>query len=452
MKDLEALLDLLIKHERGARTWLNLVPSESWYSADLRLPFLMDAYHRYSFNDDEDPNGWDFRGVQEIAGVERELVIPLLRNATGAEYVSVKPLSGLHVMLVVLASLAKPGATVFTVSPGLGGHMATASLASRLGLRVEHLGGTDPHTPDLERLAEDIGRLRPTLLYVDQGHGLFPFDIASIVTAARSVDPAVRVHVDVSHWLGLILGGAIPNPLTLGADSIGGSTHKTFPGPHKGLFATNDIRLMSLYQAMEFAMVSNHNFAAVISLAFCLLDFRFGGGATYATSVVANARALGEALASHGLQVAGAERGYSDGHQLWVRTQESGVPARAASQRLYEAGIRVNCLDGLPGIPEPALRLGVSEATWRGFGLRDMAELAELLVVAVLSPGAPAASTRIRELCRDRRSPFGIERGAPGVKQRFDELWDLVRTGLGVQESSPMCKTDLELRRLVEGA
>ncbi|WP_395971438.1 hypothetical protein WH390_14620 (plasmid) [Candidatus Arsenophonus nilaparvatae] len=43
------------------------------------------------------------------------------------------------------------------------------------------------------------------------------------------------ITYDISHTLGLIVGKQLINPITQGVDIIHGSTHKTFPGPQKGI-------------------------------------------------------------------------------------------------------------------------------------------------------------------------------------------------------------------------
>src|SRR6185436_6188532 len=103
----------------------------------------------------------------------------------------------------------------------------------------------DPHTIDFDRVAESLRDQRPTLVYVDQSNCLFPLDVRTLVETTRRVAPETLVHVDCSHWLGLVLGGQMPNPLALGADSFGGSTHKPFPGPQKAIVATNRSDLWS---------------------------------------------------------------------------------------------------------------------------------------------------------------------------------------------------------------
>lgn len=405
---IEEALSLIVAHEQQAARSLNMIPSENMLPPLARLPLLSDLYSRYFFNDAQDPGDWRFPAARDAADLETRLTIPLLQQLARASHVNVRPLSGLSAMTLVLAALGgPPGSPVALLDPGLGGHYATATLAARLGLRPALVTGPSPHVADLDQVGDVLRRYRPPLLYLDQSHGLAPFDLAAIVNVARQTSPETRVHADVSHWMGLTLGGALPNPLDAGADSFGGSTHKTLPGPQKGIIATRDDEVARLLRVAQPHVISSHHYGATCALGLALALFaeRCPG---YPRSIIANARALGACLADHCLPPEGATFGYSKGHQLWLRTAPHGIPAAAAAGRLHDAGILVNFLDDLPGIPEPALRIGVNELTWLGLQPDDIPELASIMTRAILGTAASrelaAHTARLRH--RLPRSPI----------------------------------------------
>lgn len=415
LQGIEEILGVLNRHEQRARRVINMVPSENSLSALAKLPMLLDVYHRYFFNVDEAADGWSFRGAEDVARLETDLALRLLRELTGAAYVNLRPLSGLSAMAMVLSALGGGvGSTVMTVAPEQGGHYATTGLAARLGLRSCYITGPDPFTIDYAALAATLTRDRPHLVYVDQSNCLFPLDVGELVGVVRAVAPETLVYVDCSHWLGLVLGGAFPSPLALGADGFGGSTHKTFPGPQKAVVATNRPDLWDQLYRAQFEMISSHHFAAAISLGIALLEFKECGGTRYAAAVVRNTRVLGEELHARGVAVVAAERGFSRGHQLWVRTAPGGLDAYEASDRLARAGLQVNALPELPGLPERVLRLGVNEATYHGLEAADMAELAEVFTRALAgaSPSEELAA-RVAALRARYASPYAFPAGEP---------------------------------------
>jgi glycine hydroxymethyltransferase len=434
--DITQALRLIADHEQAAKQTLTMIPSENMLPPLARLPLLSDLYCRYFFNDSEDPGDWRFPAARDAAALETQLTIPLLRTLTGAGHVNVRPISGLNAMTLVLAALGgPPGSPVAVLSPRQGGHYATASLAARLGLHPVLVTGPDPHTLDLEHLSDLLRRHQPPLLYIDQSHGLAPFDVAAITSVARQVSPGTRVHADVSHWMGLVLGGALPNPLAGGADSFGGSTHKTFPGPQKGIIATSDPEIARLLRATQPHIISSHHYGATCALGLALALFAQRCPA-YPHAIVANARALGTRLAQAGMPPEGAGFGYSHGHQLWIRTAPHGVTAADAAGRLHVAGIRVNFLTDLPGIDEPALRLGVNEATWLGLQPEDTAELAAITTAAILA-ARPARELAARTAALRARLPGSP--CPPSLRQLTRQIIEAVfdDIGAGSQAGTP---------------
>ncbi|MFF3377459.1 hypothetical protein ACFYXF_31440 [Streptomyces sp. NPDC002680] len=431
---LDDILRLLAEHEEEAGRTLSMVPSENATSGLAKLPLLLDPYHRYFFNESGQDDRWHFRGAERLRDLETALTVPLLEELGGARYVSARPLSGLNAMTLALGTLGgEPGSTVVTIAPENGGHYATPSVAQRLGLRVEYLRGPDPHSLDLDHAAQLLGRVRPALVYVDQSHCLFPVDVASLVATVRKASPETLVHVDASHWFGLILAGVFPNPLDLGADSYGGSTHKTFPGPQKAVLLTRDPDIEKRIRDTQDFLISSHHFAATISLGIALLEFRDFGGIEYARNVVANTKEFGRLLTERGLTVVAADRGYSAGHQLWLDTTADGIPPKTASDRLAAAGIKVNFLDGLPGFTGQGVRIGLNEPTYQGLSGTDLVELADVFSAAVQGDGSYG------ELA-DRTARL---RRRPRVGARLDADSPLLRTALALASNS--------LRTLREG-
>jgi glycine/serine hydroxymethyltransferase len=375
-------LNVLRTHQERSQRTLTLIPAEGIMAPITRLPLVADLYARYMFDEDADPaaGDWRFPSGKEAAWLETGLTVPLLRRLTGAAAVNVRPLSGLHAMQMVMTALAgPPGSTVACLAPAQGGHYATADVARQMGHTPVHLPGRGTHELDVDQLGDFLDEHRPSLVYVDQCHALTGLDVAPLAAAITRSGLPTLLHVDISHTLGLVLGGVLPNPLASGADSLSASTHKSFPGPQKGIIATRTADTGQRIKAAQPGMVSNHHFAAVAALGLSLAAFADHGGA-YAQAVVANARALGKELAHGGWQLSGAEFGYTHTHQLWIaRTPQP--TARDAARRLYEAGLHVNWLTDLP-LGEPALRLGLAEVTWLGLDTDAMTPLAEIMIAA----------------------------------------------------------------------
>ncbi len=375
---------MLAAHQDRAGRTLSLIPSEGVMAPLARLPLVADLAARYLFDEDPDPQmgDWRFPSAREAAWLETGLAVPLLARMLGAASVNVRPLSGLHALQMVIAALAgPPGTTVACLSPAQGAHYATADVARRLGHDVVHLPAPDgrPRQVDPDGVCALLRACRPSLVYVDQCHALEVLDMRALADAVKAAGMGTVLHADISHTLGLVLGGALPNPLAEGADSVSASTHKTFPGPPKGIIATRTPGLGERVRAVQPQSVSQHHLGAVAALGLALASFT-DHAPLYAHAVLANARTLGKHLAHGGWTLEGAPFGYTRTHQLWVT--RTPLPAREAAGRLYGAGIHVNWLTDLP-LPGPALRLGVAEATWLGLTGGDMEALAGIMTAAV---------------------------------------------------------------------
>lgn len=390
--DALAVLRRVAAHHETGRQRLHLVPSENGLSLAARVPHLMEAAIRYAFpGPDGGGENWAWPGRQDLVDIERAAAVQL-GTQVGAQHVNLKPVSGVSALTVALSALARPGDAVFNLAERDGGHGSTRFIGTRLGLLMKDLP-VDPATCtlDLDALAQQLdGGTRPELVYLDAFMCLFPMDLAGL---RGVVGPETVIHYDASHTLGLIAGGAWQNPLAEGADSLGGSTHKTYPGPHKGLLATNDAHLAARLNEHASHFVSHHHPADVVALAVAAAEMD-ARGAAYAHSTVANARRLGTALAERGFTVCGEKGGFTDCHQLWIDIAPL-MDADQASRRLFEAGIVVNAIP-LPHIAAPAgLRLGVQELSWAGMGKAEMDELAEIFT-ALLRDGQNSAAAAAR--------------------------------------------------------
>lgn len=357
------MVERLRAGQRQADTAVNLVPSENRLSPLARHALNSDFYNRYFFNGDLDPEFWQFRGGQSVATVEVELA-DSLRRLSGATHVNTRPISGMSAMMMAMAGLGgPPGGSVVSIELASGGHYATADIARRLGFE-SHTVPVCRGRVDEQRLVSVL-RAAPQLVYLDLQNSRHELDVAQIAELVRTHSPQTLLHVDCSHTLGLVLGGALANPLDAGADSAGGSTHKTFPGPHKGVVLTRRPELHQRLLDAQMTMLSSHHFAETLALAIATAEFELHGRA-YAAQVVANSRLFGKELADDGFDVVTDEGGHiTSTHQIWVRVGTAEETDRF-SQGLYEQGIRANVQVDLPDVPGPVLRLGLSELTFVG--------------------------------------------------------------------------------------
>lgn len=392
---MDALLEGLDAAGRVAARSVNLTPSETRLSPAASRVIASDFYNRYFFNEQQDPQFWEFRGGQAVGTIETDVGPSLFADMAGTEYVNMRPISGMSAMQTVILGATAPGETMVSIAAESGGHYATAAHAERLGrssVTISARGGC----PDVEELRA-AGMERPiSLVYVDLQNTLHPIDVAHVSQELETWEHRPVLHVDCSHTLGLVLGGAHPNPLELGADSFGGSTHKTFPGPHKGILFTQTAELRDAYRHTQFDFLSSHHFGETLALVVVAHEFRQYGG-QYAEATIRNAQTLGLELEEQGLSVKRHSTArVTDTHQVWVNI---GDVARLSdvTDRLARVGINLNSQLSMPGSDGPLLRLGTNETTLEGASDESMKVVAWLVAAATRGEHLPPdANERVR--------------------------------------------------------
>lgn len=385
MQSINKLFDILVQHEKKFHTSFNFIPSENIISPVSRIAFFSDGFSRYFFDEKEVFGRWSFQGGSIVGQIQKQILVPLFQKIAKAAYVNLHPISGLSGMTLALAAFGgKAGNRIISVPVPYGGHPDTRYVAEKLGFVVHDLPFTDWATVDIKALAFLVEKEKPALIYFDHATVLYPLDLKTVIVTIRqaSVEP-IHVHVDSSHVNGLIWGGQLPNPLECGADTYGGSTHKTFPGPHKAVLFTNDATIFERLTLTAVNMISHHHMASVIALTITLLEFDECGGAQYAAQIIKNASEFAHNLAKHGFDVQGKKDNYTASHQVWIDAPK-GFNAHDAGSILFDAGLIVNPYNPLPSLNGPGIRMGVNESTRLGLKEVDMATLADYFQKIIL--------------------------------------------------------------------
>jgi glycine hydroxymethyltransferase len=134
----------------------------------------------------------------------------------------------------------------------------------------------------------------------------------------------------------------------------------------------------------------------------------------YAAAVVANAKALGEGLASRGFDLVS---GGTDNHLLLVDLENKQLPGKPAAKALDRAGIELNYntvpFDPRKPFDPSGIRIGTGAVTSRGMSTDDMDRVAAWIdqVVEAARAGDDAGIERIA----DEVHAFSRGFPAPGI-------------------------------------
>jgi len=379
---------------RHYRDSLPMKASENILSTLVRKACNSDLHGRYA---EGLPGKRYYQGCDDFDTIE-EIGISSAKRVFDCNFANIQSTSGTVSNMAGLKALANPGDTITAVSTADGGHISHARMGA-VGLRglslVTYPWVESRMEPDIDAAAQLIRETEPNIALFGQSVFLFPTPLEELSAAAHEV--GAKVMYDAAHVLGLIAGNQFQDPLREGADVMTGSSHKTFPGPQGGflLSDSDDAKFQRRLNSAIFPGVcSSYHLHHVAGKAVALAEFE-QFGADYARDIVANAKALGAALASEGFDVLAEERDYTASHQVLTRHGESDSGAgRDAAALLEDAGIITN-MNMLPGdtkaMSPSGLRLGVPELTRVGMGTDEMQDVARFFARSLIAGEDPAA-------------------------------------------------------------
>lgn len=385
----------LKEHHKWFKNSIPLIASENIPSPAVREAIVSDFGNRYA-------EGWPgervYAGCKYIDDVEFECM-DMAKKLYRAEFVDVRPISGVVANLAVYSAFTNPGDIMVAPSIPAGGHIShgkkehagTAGLVH--GLEIEFYPfDAEEMTIDVEKTKQKIKDLRkdnrlPKMAMFGGSLFLFPHPLKELSDFLKSYD--MHINYDAAHVAGLIAGKKFQDPLREGADTMTMSTHKTLFGPQGGLVLGSKKHEGAIKKAVFPGMTSNHHIHHVAGKAIAFaeaLEF----GRDYAVEVIKNAKFLAEALSDAGFSVLGANRGFTESHQIAVNVLDYSDGGQVELD-LEKANIIVN-RQLIPGdikagrnyFHPGGIRLGVSEITRLGMKRDEMVEIASFMRQVVI--------------------------------------------------------------------
>ncbi len=272
------VLELLESHHRFFRESISLVASENVPSPAVREALASDFGNRYA-------EGWPgerlYAGCRYIDEVEL-LAIQLGKEVYEAEFVDVRPISGVVANMAAYTAFAQPGDTMIALAIPHGGHISHGKLkwggtaGVVRGLEVERYEfDEENYEIDVDATRRKVERLSregkaPKLFMLGASVFLFPHPVKEIKQIADEYGG--KVVYDAAHVAGLIAGKRFQDPLREGADAVTLSTHKTLAGPQHGMILSWSRYEEELKRVVFPGLVSNHHLHAVAGLAIALAE------------------------------------------------------------------------------------------------------------------------------------------------------------------------------------
>lgn len=351
------------------------------------------------------PGARYYGGCEHVDTIE-QAAIDRAKELWGAEHVNVQPHSGTQANMGVYFAVLDPGDRILSLDLTHGGHLSHGHPANFSGqiYEVEHYE-IDPNTGyiDYDAMESTARSFDPDVIV--SGYSAYPREIDW--RRFQEVSNAVGAYhiADIAHITGLVAADVHPSPVGV-ADFVTGSTHKTIRAGRGGIIMCGDEFADEIDSAVMPGMQGGplqHNIAGKAVGFNEALKPAFG---EYAAQVVANAKALGDALRDAGLTLVS---GGTDTHLVLVdlRPSHPDTTGKDAEKALEDVGVVLNA-NTVPGetrspFVASGIRAGTPALTTRGFDEADCSTVGSLIARVVDNVDDQGVknevAAEIREVC-----------------------------------------------------
>ena len=353
--------------------------------------------------------GRRYYGGCDYADIVENLARDRARQLFGGEHINVQPHSGSQANASAYGAVLQPGDTILGLDLSHGGHLTHGhklSFSGKLYRTTFYHVRRDTETIDYDEMETVAIQEKPKAII--GGASAYPrlWDFARMRQIADKVG-AVYIF-DMAHIAGLVAGGVHSSPVPH-AHITTTTTHKTLRGPRAGLIiCSKDLAAAvdkSVFPGQQGGPLVHILAAKAVALAEALRpEFR-----AYSAQIVANAKALAEALLAAGFRLVS---GGTDNHLILVDVFEKGILGSEAELALGKAGITVNKnsipWDTNPPLKPSGIRVGTPALTTRGMKEPEMRTIAAWIAKALEQRGDDAALERIRGQVAELANQFPL--------------------------------------------
>ncbi|MFA6301013.1 MAG: serine hydroxymethyltransferase [Candidatus Paceibacterota bacterium] len=379
----DKLVEKLIKaEEKRQKNVINLIASENYVSKDVLQALGSKLTNKYAegYPDHRYYGGNSIIDKIENLAIARALKLFKLKSTEW--HANVQLLSGSPANFAVYTAFVPIGGKIMGMKLSSGGHLTHGHPASMTGKIWESVQfEVDPKTEviDYEALKKFAIAEKPNLIVC--GFTAYPrfIDFKKFREIADAC--GALLHVDMSHFAGLVAGGVYPSPFSY-ADTVMTTIHKSLRGSRSAIvFVRKDERGFDkkIDKAVIPGLFGGPHENDIAAVAVALKEALDPNFKKYAKQVVKNAKALAGELSRLGWRVVS---GGTDSHLILIDTwmNGAGISGGEAGDRLEKAGIIVNA-NMIPGdtrkpMDPSGIRLGTYAETTRGKKEKDFINIA----------------------------------------------------------------------------
>jgi glycine hydroxymethyltransferase len=390
----EALVGEL-ERERGT---IRLIASENYTSPAVLAALASTMNNKYA----EGLPGKRYYGGCRWVDVTETLAIDRAKELFGAEHANAQPHAGAQANMAAYFAFMEMGDTLLGMSLPHGGHLTHGSPVNFSGKWFDVVGyevDKDTELIDMDQVRDLAREHRPKMIVA--GATAYPrvIDFAAFREVADEVGAVFLV--DAAHFIGLVAGGAYPNPVPF-ADVVTFTTHKTLRGPRGAMILAKAEHAKAVDKAAFPMMQGGPLEHCIAAKAVALREAMTPAFKDYAHRVVRTARALADGLQEQGLRLVS---GGTDSHLALVDLQPAGITGADAEAACDEVGITLNKnaipFDPLPPMTTSGIRLGTPGPATLGMDEPEMKEIAEVIGEVIRAPDDRDVKGRARQRVAD---------------------------------------------------
>ena len=389
----EAIWSAVAQEQARQERQLELIASENHTSREVMAAMGSPLTNKYA---EGYPGRRYYGGCEHVDTVE-DLARDRAKELFGAERANVQPHSGTQANMAVLMSLCEPGDRVLAMSLDHGGHLSHGHFKNFSGVFYDfHSYGVRESDGliDMEAVREQARELQPKVLIAGASAYSRILDFPAFKEIADEVGAALMV--DMAHIAGLVAAGVHPSPVPHAA-AVTMTTHKTLRGPRGGLIVCGADRIKPINSAVFPGGQGGPLMHVIAAKAVAFREALQPEFKDYGRRVVANAKALANALIERGLSIVS---GGTDNHLLMLDVGSAGLSGAQAEDLLHTVDLTVNKnlipFDPRPPMEASGIRIGTAAVTTRGLGEDDMRAMAGWIADLLAAPEDEDVRSRIR--------------------------------------------------------
>jgi len=400
------IFDSIVAEARRQGEGLELIASENFVSRAVMEAMGTVFTNKYA----EGLPGKRYYGGCEFVDVAEDLARDRAKQLFGAEHANVQPHSGAQANMAAYFTFLEPGDKILGMNLSHGGHLTHGSPVNFSGklFQVVPYGVTSEGLIDYDALRAQAKAEKPKMIVA--GASAYPRTIDFRTFAEIAHEVGARLMVDMAHIAGLVATGHHPSPVPH-ADVTTTTTHKTLRGPRGGLILCSEEHAKGVDKSVFPFMQGGPLMHVIAAKAVAFLEALQPDFSLYSAQIIANARALGEGLSSHGF---GLVSGGTDNHLLLVdlRKSHEDLTGKDAEAALEAAGITVN-KNTVPGetrspFVTSGLRIGTPALTSRGMREAEMAQIADWIAEVLAAPTDQGRIRSVRDAVRGLCEEFPL--------------------------------------------